>query len=67
MRVRLHAADDELSALRIRTGEVEHAISDARHAHDAVRTTVVELDIARDTSPIWPKRACPRFRRRSTR
>jgi chromosome segregation protein len=50
LRLQMNAADDEVSALRIKTGEVEQAIRDARHAHEAVRAAVGELDIARVTA-----------------
>ncbi|MEQ1869466.1 MAG: chromosome segregation protein SMC [Vicinamibacterales bacterium] len=50
IRAQVHASDDRVSALRIRTSEVEHAIRTARAAFEHVRTAVGELDIARVTA-----------------
>ncbi len=44
------AADEAVTALRVRTDEHETMIKEARAAHESVRTIVSELDIARATA-----------------
>ena len=43
-------ADDRMTALRAGADEIEAGIRAARHAHDALRATVSDLDVARATA-----------------
>ena len=50
LRGEVRAADEELSAFHVRSGEEETEIRECRRALDEVRTEVSELDIARVTA-----------------